>query len=186
MCGLVHLATVGPRARRWDGKRPGAVAWRSWLYLWSSWSFTLGQWQSAFGKQLNAIFLLNCFRICLDLGIPVALENPYTSRLWLAPPMKHLLQHKLTDFLLTLTFAKTARPGERGRVFFLHTSLWGLPLNSAEAVEVFCSQSQCKHVQLCGSFSRKIFNTSGTTISQESVPSCCTSFCKCPCSAASL
>eukprot|EP00974_Lingulodinium_polyedra_P040688 3908760-Lingulodinium_polyedra.AAC.1 len=32
-------------------------------------------------------------RSCLQSRVPVVLENPATSRLWLAPPMQNLLQH---------------------------------------------------------------------------------------------
>ena len=109
------------RARRWDGKGPGPLRDdHDYIYGLPGLSH-LDSDKVRLGNNLMR-FSAKVFRICLDLGIPVALENPYTSRLWLAPPMKHLLQHKLTDFCYT-DFCQAARPGERGRVFFLHTSL---------------------------------------------------------------
>eukprot|EP00972_Heterocapsa_arctica_P075863 11191460-Heterocapsa_arctica.AAC.1 len=34
-----------------------------------------------------------CMRACSNLHVPVLLENPCASVLWLAPPMKRVAQH---------------------------------------------------------------------------------------------
>ena len=46
-------------------------------------------------------FSARVFRYCLAHGIPVTLETPHTSRLWLAPPIRYLVSHKNTEYVTT-------------------------------------------------------------------------------------
>lgn len=141
------------RARRWDGKGPGPLR-NDHEYIYGLPGLSqVDADKVRLGNNLMR-FSAKVFRICLDLGIPVALENPYTSRLWLAPPIKHLLQHKLTDFCYTDFCQDNTAWRKRTGILFAHVSLRSA-FKQCRGRAGFCSQSQCKHVQLCGSFQGK-------------------------------
>ena len=46
-------------------------------------------------------FAVSLIHVCIDVGVPVAVENPHMSRLWLAPPMiavSKKMQSVVSDF----------------------------------------------------------------------------------------
>jgi len=84
------------RARKWDGGPPPLRDDSNHL-----WGYpTLSQVDAAkvlLGNRLlqYTVFLMN---MLIDLSIPWVLENPWTSRAWLTPPMKRLLESKDVSF----------------------------------------------------------------------------------------
>ena len=110
------------RARRNDGRGPGPLR--------DDAQFLYG-FPSLCPRDFDKVRLGNClmrfsarvFRLCLDLQIPVILENPHTSRLWLAPPIKHLLQHGKVDACYT-DYCQEGTPWrKRTRLMFAHVNL---------------------------------------------------------------
>ena len=78
------------RARRWDGRGPGPLTdHRLFLMDYPNLS-PKDQLKVKVGNNLTR-FSAKVFRCCLQHQVPVALENPHASRLWLASPIKHFL-----------------------------------------------------------------------------------------------
>lgn len=136
------------RARRWDGRGPGPLR--------DDHQFLMG-FSDLPPHDLEKIRLGNIlmkfsakiFRICLKQGIPVAIENPRTSRLWLAPPVRHLLFHRdcqvdFTDFCQDKTPWR-----KRTQVLWSHVDLRPT-LRKCTGARGWCSQSGERHCQLQG------------------------------------
>ena len=100
--GVVRYVWLGTpcnswsRARRNDGKGPGPLRDDDQFILGFSSCTPVDAEKIKIGNQLM-YFSARIFRLCLQLQIPVILENPHTSRLWLAPPIKHLLTHRRVE-----------------------------------------------------------------------------------------
>ena len=138
------------RARRHDGKGPGPLR--------DDHEFLLGlpglsDKDKLKVKVCNSLmkFSAKVFRMCVDLGIPVALENPHTSRLWLAPPIRHLLyiSHKSTECGYT-DFCQDFKPfRQRTRLLWAHVNL-GAALRHCVGKHGLCSCTGVRHQQLAG------------------------------------
>lgn len=48
-----------------------------------------------------ARFSFRVFKLCVLFEVPVALENPSTSRLWLLPMVRRLLKNNNASFVTT-------------------------------------------------------------------------------------
>lgn len=140
------------RARRNDGRGPGPLRDDA-QYLYG--------FPSLCPRDFDKVRLGNClmrfsarvFRLCLDLQIPVILENPHTSRLWLAPPIKHLLQHGKVDACFT-DYCQEGTPWrKRTRLMFAHVNLRPC-LRQCQGARGICSYSQAAHVTLSGQDSK--------------------------------
>eukprot|EP00959_Pyramimonas_sp_CCMP1952_P293538 6139137-Pyramimonas_sp.AAC.1 len=73
----------------------------------------------------NALFKFSCsvLRLCSRLVIPAALENPAASRLWICPPMKHILSLK-TASIYRADFCMFNRPWRKRTQFIsVHVDL---------------------------------------------------------------
>lgn len=110
------------RARRWDGRGPGPLR--------DDGDYLMGL-PGLSDKDQVKVDIGNClmrasakiFRVCLQLGIPVALENPRTSRLWKSRPIAHLLNHVQvhSDFTDFCQDGKEFR--KRTRIMWAHVNL---------------------------------------------------------------
>ena len=137
------------RARRWDGRGPGPLR--------DDHQFLLGYPDLSPKDQLkvengNSLmrFSAKLFRLCLHLGIPVALENPHTSRLWLAPPIKHLLHHRDTQWDYT-DFCMDGKPfRKRTRLLWANVDL-RYAVRQCHGKRGICACSGLRHQQLQGS-----------------------------------
>ena len=95
-------------------------------------------------------FSAKVYRCCLRHDVPVALENPHTSRLWLAPPIRHLLQHKGTSSGYT-DFCVDGKPfRKRTRLMWSNVDLSPVLRHCASSRGI-CSRTGANHVQLQGS-----------------------------------
>lgn len=136
------------RARRWDGRGPGPLR--------DDKDFLTGYpWLPP--KDLEKIRVGNClmrftakvFRVCLQHHIPVALENPNTSRLWLARPIQHLLHHAQVEHGYT-DFCQDHRPyRKRTRLMWANVQL-RYALRQCRGPRGLCSATRQRHVQLEG------------------------------------
>ncbi len=140
------------RARRNDGRGPGPLRDDSY-YLYGLPFLS--------PRDLDKVKLGNClmrfsarvFRLCLNLQIPIILENPHTSRLWLAPPIRHLLQHGKVDACYT-DYCQEGTPWrKRTRLMFAHVNLRPC-LRQCQGVRGICSYSQSAHTTLSGQDSK--------------------------------
>ena len=94
-------------------------------------------------------FSAKVYRCCLRHDVPVALENPHTSRLWLAPPIRHLLQHKDTSSGYT-DFCMDGKPfRKRTRLMWSNVDL-STVLRHCASSRGNCSRTGANHVQLQG------------------------------------
>ena len=90
-------------------------------------------------------------RCCVSLGIPAILENPVSSMLWLAPPMKRLFNSPAANHVNTDQCSFGARWRKRTKLFAVHAA--GVSslhfLCSGRAGK--CSFSGKHHIVLSGS-----------------------------------
>ena len=141
--------TSWSRARRWDGNGPGPLR--------DDHEFLLGLPGLSHKDQLKVSqgnvlmrFTAKVFRICLKYNIPVALENPHTSRLWLTSPIKHLLYHKQTEWGFT-DFCQDGMPfRKRTRLLWANVDLRSA-LRPCQGPRGVCSRTHERHQQLVGS-----------------------------------
>ncbi len=137
------------RARRWDGRGPGPLR--------DDHQFLMGYHdlpphdleKIRLGNRLMR-FSAKVYRVCLRLSIPVAIENPRTSRLWLASPIKHLVSHRgcHVDFHDYCQDGKQWR--KRTQVLFSHVDLRS-SCRKCTGTRGWCSKSGERHCQLQGS-----------------------------------
>ena len=157
--GVIYYVWLGTpcnswsRARRWDGRGPGPLR--------DDYEYLMGlpnlsqkdQDKVLLGNRLMR-FTATVFRICMKMGIPVALENPHTSRLWLAPPIKHLLAHKLMDYGYT-DYCQDGQPfRKRTRLMWFGVQLRPA-LKQCTGARGICSRTGASHEQLAGSIGGK-------------------------------
>lgn len=67
------------------------------------------------GNMLMA-FSAAVFHLCIRLAVPVTIENPARSRLWICPPTMALLRRKATAFTLT-EFCMWGKPWRKSTAF---------------------------------------------------------------------
>ena len=89
------------RARRGGGYGPPPL--RDNTFIWGLPDLSESDAHKAHVGNVLLKFSAAVFRLCIQLRIPVVLENPLTSMLWVSPPIRHLLQHRhvmheYTDF----------------------------------------------------------------------------------------
>ena len=136
------------RARRWDGRGPGPLRDDAAGLLGLPNLSGSDQRKVELGNALMR-FSAKIFRMCMSLNIPVVLENPHTSRLWLAPPIRHLLHHSQTEYFAT-DFCQDGTPW-RKRMGLLS---FGLDLRYAvrrcAAAPGICSRTGLRHQHLEG------------------------------------
>ena len=136
------------RARRWDGRGPGPLRDDAAGLLGLPNLSGSDQRKVELGNALMR-FSAKIFRMCMSLNIPVVLENPHTSRLWLAPPIRHLLHHSQTEYFAT-DFCQDGTPW-RKRTGLLS---FGLDLRYAvrrcAAAPGICSRTGLRHQHLEG------------------------------------
>ena len=86
-------------------------------------------------------FVALLFQRCLFLDIPVVVENPARSRIWLCPPVAALLALRCTKFVVTDFCGWQALPYRKSTAFMSY----GVDLE------------HWSHVQCCGSFQKCSF-----------------------------
>lgn len=97
-----------------------------------------------------ARFSFRVFKLCVLFEVPVALENPSTSRLWLLPMVRRLLKNNNASFVTT-DYCQDGTPWrKRTKVLFAHVDLsqFGRLCTGRRGI---CSRSLQCHVQLVGS-----------------------------------
>ena len=136
------------RARRNDGKGPGPLRDDNDFLLGLPGLSDKDQQKVQIGNILMK-FTAKIFRICLQRGIPVALENPHTSRLWLTSPIKHLLQHRHVSWGYT-DFCQDGMPfRKRTRLMWANVDL-RYALRPCQGPRGVCSRTGERHQQLLG------------------------------------
>ncbi len=102
MCSVWLGTPCNPwsRARRNDGRGPGLLAGMmddAGGFMGLPHLSEKDQQKVAVGNILMK-FSARILRLCVELHIPVAFENPHTSRLWLTPQLRHLMSHKYCEW----------------------------------------------------------------------------------------
>lgn len=137
------------RARRNDGKGPGPLR-DDGMYLMGFLDLPPHDLEKIRVGNVLMKFSAKMFRCCLRHNVPIALENPHTSRLWLAPPIKHLLLHKATSDGYT-DFCMDGKPfRKRTRLMWANVDL-SLALRHCASCKGVCSRTLERHEQLQGS-----------------------------------
>ena len=136
------------RARRNDGHGPGPLR-DDGAYLMGFPNLNAKDTAKVHLGNTLMRFSAKVFRICLSLKIPVALENPHTSRIWLASPIKHLLHHKMTNYGYT-DFCQDGKPfRKRTRLLWANADL-RYALRHCDGPRGICSRTALPHQQLAG------------------------------------
>ena len=137
------------RARRWDGRGPGPLRDDN-LFLMGYPDLSPKDIEKVKSGNAMMRFSAKVFRLCLHYNIPVALENPHTSRLWLASPIKHLLRNKTVEYGYT-DFCMDGKPWrKRTRLMWANLDLRYV-LRSCTGKRGICARTGCSHQQLQGS-----------------------------------
>ena len=120
--GVVQYVWLGTpcnswsRARRNDGRGPGPLRDDTTGLMGLPNLSEKDNLKVAIGNSLMK-FSAQVFRLCVLLHIPVALENPHTSRLWLTPQLRHLMTHKYCEWASQI-FAKMGPHGVKEHAFY--------------------------------------------------------------------
>ena len=150
--GFVWLGTPcnsWSRARRNDGRGPGPLRDDHQYLLGLPHLSEKDQLKVRVGNTLMR-FTAKIFRMCLEFNIPVALENPHTSRLWLTPSIQYLLRHRHTEHAYT-DFCQDGMPfRKRTRLLWANVDLRPA-LRPCTGARGFCSRTHERHQQLAGS-----------------------------------
>ena len=96
-----------------------------------------------------ARFSVRVFKVCFQFGVPVGLENPHTSRLWLIPQLVKLSCNPSVHVCVT-DYCQDGTPWrKRTRILYSNEdfSLVGRLCCGKHGI---CSRSQQPHVQLVG------------------------------------
>ena len=136
------------RARRWDGRGPGPLRDDHHFLMGLTGLSERDQLKVKIGNSLMKISA-KIFRCCIQHNVPVALENPHTSRLWLAPPIRHLLCHKSTNWGYT-DFCMDGKPfRKRTRLMWANVDLYPA-LRQCSSRRGICARTGACHQQLQG------------------------------------
>ena len=95
-------------------------------------------------------FSAQCMRLCLALKIPMTLENPRTSRLWICPPIAHVLRRRHVQ-VWHCDFCMFGTPWKKPTSF---AGVW-VVLDRLDSFQCHGSRRQCDqsgrpHVPLAG------------------------------------
>ena len=97
-----------------------------------------------------ARFSAQVFRVCLQCTVPVGLENPHTSRLWLIPSFQQLIHNNSAVKHVITDYCQDGMPWrKRTRILFSHVDLSSVGL-VCHGKHGKCSRTQQPHVQLSG------------------------------------
>lgn len=143
--------TSWSRARRNDGKGPPPL--RSDLLLWGLPDLNRKDQARVRAGNNHLKFSVRVFKLCIQLGIAVTLENPATSRLWLVSSLKRLVKSPSVHKLHT-DYCQDGKPW-RKRTSLMFSGVDLQPARVCSSTNGICSHSLKKHVQLCGSFNGK-------------------------------
>ena len=125
-------------------------------------------------------FAASILQLCLQMRIPVVLENPHSSRVWQAPPIARLLNHALARQTVA-DFCQYGVPW-RKRTRFLSFWVDLAPVGAlCKACNGVCSRTGIPHVELSGKASpapgqAKEFRTK---IAEPYPRPLCNALCKC-------
>ena len=136
-------------ARGWDGRGPGPLRDDGVFLVGYPNLSPKDQQKGQSGKRSHKVLCQSpkVFRCCLQLGVPVALENLHTSRLWLASPSKHLLNHGSTNWAYT-DFCMDGKPFRKcTRFLWAHVDLSSY-LKHCSASQGLGSRTGNRHQQL--------------------------------------
>ena len=139
--------TSWSRARRNDGRGPPPL--RSNEALWGLPGLSDQDQERVREGNALARFSLRVFDICHRFGIPVGLENPATSRLWLVPQMQRLLDQPNVQLSVTDYCQDGMAWRKRTKVLSTHVDFRSVP-RLCMGKHGFCSRTHHKHVQLSG------------------------------------
>lgn len=136
------------RARRWDGRGPGPLRDDD-CFLMGYHNLSVKDAERVRVGNILMAFSAKIFRICMKLKIPITLENPHTSRLWLARPIQHLLHHRLCDHGFT-DFCQDGKPfRKRTRLLWCNVDLRHC-LRHCCGRRGLCCRTGVRHQQLQG------------------------------------
>lgn len=153
--GVVQYVWLGTpcnswsRARRNDGRGPGPLRDDTTGLMGLPNLSEKDNIKVTIGNSLMK-FSAYIFRLCVQLHIPVALENPHTSRLWLTPQLRHLLNHKYCKWGYTDFCQDGTAWRKRTRILWAHVEL-RQALKHCVGKSGVCSRSHQRHEQLMGS-----------------------------------
>lgn len=153
--GVVQYVWLGTpcnswsRARRNDGRGPGPLRDDTTGLMGLPNLSEKDNSKVAIGNSLMK-FSAQVFRLCVLLHIPVALENPHTSRLWLTPQLRHLMTHKYCEWGYTDFCQDGTSWRKRTRILWAHVEL-RQALKHCAGKNGICSRSHQRHEQLMGS-----------------------------------
>ena len=155
------------RARRWDGRGPGPLRDDD-CFLMGYHNLSVKDAERVRVGNILMAFSAKIFRICMKLKIPITLENPHTSRLWLARPIQHLLHHRLCDHGFT-DFCQDGKPfRKRTRLLWCNVDLRHC-LRHCCGRRGLCCRTGVRHQQLQGTEEGQF----RTLLSQPYPPSLC-------------
>lgn len=139
--------TSWSRARQLDGRGPGPL--RSDNQLRGLANLSVADQARVRTGNVLADFSALIFETCEKMGIPVCLENPATSRMWLLPRFKRLRSKSSVQVHLT-DYCQDGKPWrKRTRLMSSGVDL-GPCVRQCNSHRGICSRTGKAHVQLCG------------------------------------
>jgi len=148
--------TSWSRARRWNGLGPGPLRDDD-QHLWHGYPDLSAKDME---KALigNALLSTTCrlASLAIDLGIPVLLENPATSRAWLTKPIQKLM--KKGAVFTMCHFCQYGTPWKKG-TNFLHANCGQFDLKCCHGNSGICTRTGEKHFILQGTDNHGVFWT---------------------------
>eukprot|EP00972_Heterocapsa_arctica_P064315 9491131-Heterocapsa_arctica.AAC.1 len=87
--------------------------------------------------------------LCVSLDIPVAVENPHSSRLWHAPPMEHLRSRNIVREFVA-DFCQSGQPWRKRTRFISYGVDLSRVARMCSSKKGICSRTGKPHIPLCG------------------------------------
>jgi hypothetical protein len=163
--GIVRGLWMGTTCKSWSRARrgPPGSGWapiRSNAHIWGIPNLVDKNLSKV--RDGNATLRQTCevIRVCLAHGVPVMLENPISSMMWLAPPLAKLLQHQTCQCITLDQCQFGSRWRKRTRL-----ATWGcgaLPrlARLCQGRGGICSRTHKPHIVLSGTSSSGVLWTS--------------------------
>ena len=148
-------------ARRFDGEGPGPLRNDS-DFLWGFKNLLQHDLEKV--RIANDLFFrtLRLIKIANDHNVPWTLENPKTSRVWLVPQVRNLVEHGASFF--AADFCQYKMPWRKATLF-LASGLPGLAcLKTCSGSFGLCSATKKRHIVLQGR------DASGTFLTHRAQP----------------